>query len=367
MTRPARVVIDLDALRHNLSRVRELAPGARLMAIVKADAYGHGIERVARTLSSADAFGVACLEEGERLRAVGVQRPVVLLEGPYAGGELPQIARLGLDVVVHHSLQLELLERARLQRPIRVWLKVDSGMHRLGFEPGAVAGAWRRLHDSASVARPLRLMTHLAAAGNTGHAMTREQLRVFHESCRGFDGERSIANSAGIIAWPESHSDWVRPGLMLYGVSPVDGATAEDHGLRPAMTLQSELISIRRLHSGEPVGYGAGWRCPEDMDIGVVAAGYADGFPRHAPSGTPVQIRGRRGCLIGSPSMDMLAVDLRTVPDAAIGDPVELWGSALPIETVARHAGTVAYEILCGVHQRLSVIEHGAAEDPVSM
>ena len=367
MTRPARVVIDLDALRHNLSRTRVLAPAARIMAIVKTDAYGHGIGRAARALDAADAFGVACLEEAQQLRDAGVRKPVVLLEGPYSAAELPLISGLGLDVVVHHAFQLDLLESAHLSQPLHAWLKMDSGMHRLGFEPAATAGAWQRLHDCPAITAPVRLMTHLALANQPGHPMTGEQLRLFADTCQSLPGERSIANSAGVLAWPDSHADWVRPGLMLYGVSPFDSGTGSDHGLHPAMALRSEIISLRRLRRGDPVGYGASWHCPEDMEVGVVAAGYGDGFPRHARSGTPVLVRGRRSCTIGFASMDMLAVDLRAVPDARVGDPVELWGDALPIEDIARSAGTVPYEILCGVHKRLRFIEHGSAEDPVPM
>lgn len=367
MTRPARVVIDLDALRHNFSRVRKLAPRARVMAILKADAYGHGIERAARTLGSADAFGVACLEEAQQLREAGVRKPVVLLEGPYSGAELPLISSLDLEIVVHHAFQIDLLESARLSRPVQTWLKVDSGMHRLGFDPPATAPAWQRLRDCVSTAPLPRLMTHLALANQPGNDMTDAQLRLFERSCAGIPGERSVANSAAILSCPDSHADWVRPGLMLYGVSPFDSGTGADYGLRPVMALHSELISIRRLRKGDPVGYGASWRCPEDMDVGVVAAGYGDGFPRHASTGTPVRVGGRRSAIIGLASMDMLAVDLRGLDQARVGDAVELWGHALPIEDIARSAGTVPYEILCGVHKRLRFVEHGEGKDTVSM
>lgn len=368
MTRPARVIVDLDALRHNLSRVRALAPAARVMAIVKADAYGHGLERVARALGMADAFGVACLEEAEQLHASGIHCPVVLLEGPFSGTELQAISRLGLEVVIHHPFQLELLERTRVPRPVRTWLKIDSGMHRLGFDPAAVPDAWARLHACRCVLSPPRLMTHLARAGVPGDPMTAGQLRAFETACGGLAGERSIANSAAIVAFPASHAQWVRPGLMLYGVCPIEGASAAEHGLRPAMTLCSELISIRQVKKGEPVGYGASWRCPEDMTVGVVAAGYGDGFPRHASSGTPILVNGTRCAIAGFASMDMLTVDLRPAPGANIGDRVELWGRSLPIEDIARHAGTVPYELLCGVHkQRLTFIEHGKEADRVSM
>jgi alanine racemase len=367
MTRPARVVVDLDALRHNLSRVRAFAGGARVMAIVKADAYGHGIERVVPALAGADAFGVACLDEARQVLAAGVNRPVVLLEGPYTAAELNEISESGLEIVVHHEYQLQMLERTPLQRQIRVWLKVDSGMHRLGLAPEAVPDAWQRLLACTAVVSPPRLMTHLAAAGNSGDPLTTAQVETFTSTCRGLDGEQSIANSGGIISCPASHADWVRPGLMLYGVSPMDGGSGADHGLRPVMTLASALISTRNVRRGEPVGYGAAWRCPRDMRIGIVAAGYGDGFPRHAGSGTPLLVGGRRTSVIGVASMDMLTVDLDPVPGADIGDPVVLWGEGLPIEELARHARTIPYELLCGIHKRLRFIENGTVENTVSM
>jgi alanine racemase len=367
MTRPARVIVDFTALRHNLSRVRALAPGARVLAILKADAYGHGIARAAQALAAADAFGVACLEEARELAEARARRPVVLLEGPFTASELPQISNSAFEIVVHHGSQLEMLEKTRLARPIRCWLKIDTGMHRLGFEPAAGGEAWKRLCDCRSVDGPPRLMTHLARAAYADDELTREQLRRFASACRGMEGERSIANSAGVLGWPDSHADWVRPGLMLYGVSPMENSVGADHGLLPAMRFGSRLISVKRVAAGESVGYGAAWCCPEDMTIGVVAAGYGDGFPRHAKTGTPVLVRGRRTQLVGVASMDMLTVDLRGIPDAAVGDEVELWGGALPIEEVARHAGTIPYELLCGVQKRLTFVAHGEGEDAVSM
>lgn len=367
MTRPARVIVDLAALRHNLSRVRALAPGTRVMAVVKADAYGHGIARAAQALAAADAFGVACLEEAQEVVEARVRRPIVLLEGPFAASELPQVSRSGFEIVVHSEAQLEMLEKTRLAKPIRCWLKIDSGMHRLGFEPAAAAAIWRRLRECRSVDGAPRLMTHLARAAHPGDELTREQLRRFSFACRGLEGERSIANSAGILAWPDSHADWIRPGLMLYGVSPMEKSAGTQHGLRPSMSFVSRLISVKRIAAGEAVGYGAAWRCPEDMAVGVVAAGYGDGFPRHACTGTPVLVRGVRTAIIGVASMDMLTVDLRPLPDAAVGDEVELWGSGLPIEEVARHAGTIPYELLCSVQKRLSFVAHGEGEDAVSM
>ena len=358
MTRPARVVINLSALRHNLNRVRTLAPQSRVMAIVKTDAYGHGITRIARALPSADAFGVACLEEARQLRASGIVQPIILLEGAYAAAELQEIEQLDLDMVVHEETQIAMLESARPAKPINAWLKVDTGMHRLGVMPDIFSTTWRRLQDCRSVAQPVRLMTHLATANERTNPMTHAQLACFRQLCGHLPVEKSIANSAGISAFPESHADWVRPGLMLYGVSPLNGGRAADEGLVPVMSLQSEFIAVKKLRAGEPVGYGATWRCPEDMPVGVVAAGYGDGYPRHAPSGTPVVLNGKRVALIGRASMDMLIVDLRTQPDARVGDPVVLWGDGLPVEEIAHYAGTIPYELLCGVHKRLRFVEH---------
>lgn len=357
MSRPAQVVINLSALRHNFSRVRALAPASRIISVVKADAYGHGLVRVARALPDTDAFGVACLEEATELRDAGIKKPVILLEGPYTNKELQEILRLGLDVVIHHDDQIRMLEQYIGKASIKVWLKVDSGMHRLGFDPADVKSSWERLKNCTSVQDDIRLMTHLANASDPESPMTLAQLELFKRTCEGLEAARTVANSAGIIAWPQSHVDYVRPGLMLYGVSPMDNCTAVDHGLLPVMSLQSTLISIRQVRKGEPVGYGADWLCPEDMPVGIVAAGYGDGFPRHGRAGKPIMINGKRSQIIGNPSMDMLAVDLRNIPSVKTGDPVELWGSSLPVEEVANYANTIPYELLCAaVHNRLKVI-----------
>ena len=357
MSRPAQVVINLAALRHNFSRVRVLAPASKIIAVVKADAYGHGLVRIAKALPDTDAFGVACLEEATELRDAGIIKPLILLEGPYAGGDLHDIVKLGVEVVIHHEDQILMLEQYKGKARIKVWLKVDSGMHRLGFDPTDVKNSFARLKHCASVYKDIRLMTHLANASSLDLPMTLAQLELFRQTCEGLDGARSIANSAGILAWPQTHADFVRPGLMLYGVSPMDNCTAADHGLLPVMSLQSTLISIRNVRKGEPVGYGAEWFCPEDMPVGIVAVGYADGFPRHGKSGKPIIINGKRSQIIGNPSMDMLAVDLRNIPDVKTGDPVELWGNALPVEEVAKYADTIPYELLCAaVHNRLKVI-----------
>jgi alanine racemase len=359
MTRPARVVINLSALHHNLQRVREIAPDSKVMAIVKADAYGHGLARVAHALTIVDAFGVACLEEARELRNSGIEHPIILLEGPYTANELKEIDQLGLEIVIHAIDQVEMLEQIELSQPISIWLKIDTGMHRLGFLPEEVGTILEKIKQCNSVSKNIRLMTHLALANVPSNSMTVKQLECFQNVCADLNAEKTIANSAGILAFPESHVDWVRPGLMLYGVSPLTDSEGGNEGLQAVMTLESKLISVKQLRKEEPVGYGASWCCPEDMLVGVVAAGYGDGYPRHAPSGTPVLVHGERVVLIGHASMDMLTVDLRTQPNAKVGDPVILWGDGLPVEKIAQHAGTIPYELLCAVHKRLEFIEHG--------
>jgi alanine racemase len=359
MTRPASVVIDLAAARANLERVRELTPRQKIMAIIKANAYGHGLVRMARALRAADAFGVACLEEAQVLREAGVTHPVVMLEGPFSASELSELQRLGIDTVVHHEEQVRMLESLTAGPSLGVWLKVDTGMHRLGFPPQRVGEMWKRLTACPLVAEPLGLMTHLASAHERGHSTVTRQLQCFEDATQGIEAERCIANSSAILAWPESHGAWVRPGLMLYGVSPFGDTLAADEGLHPVMTLRSQLIAVQRVRAGECVGYGGTWRCPKDMPVGIVAMGYGDGYPRHAESGTPVLVNGQRAALIGRTSMDMLTVDLRRCPDAQAGDPVVLWGEGLPVEEVARSASTIPYELLCGVPLRARFIESG--------
>ena len=355
--RGTRAVIDLAALRHNLRCAQDAAPGRRVLAAIKADGYGHGLVRAARALEAADALGVACLQEALELRDAGIRAPIVLLEGFFHRDELPAVVEHGLEVVVHHPHQLEALEANDAARPIPVWLKVDTGMHRLGFPADAAAEVWQRL-TACRAAAPLGAMTHLANADDLDDPTTETQLARFAQAVACCPGaERSVANSAGVLGWPASHSDWVRPGIMLYGISPFPGRDGTAEGLRPAMTLHSQLMAVNRLAAGARVGYGGTWTAPEAMPVGVVAAGYGDGYPRHLPSGAPVLVNGRRVPLIGRVSMDMATVDLRGQPEARVGDPVVLWGDGLPVEEVAEWAGTIAYELVCGVTQRVARIE----------
>lgn len=357
MPRPTTATIHADALRHNLREMRRRAPRSRVMAVVKADGYGHGLERAGRALADADAFGVAMLDDARRLRALGLTQPILLLAGFNAAEDLPEIRALGLDATIHHESQLEILEQAGEGAPIRCWLKVDSGMHRLGFAPDRVRDAHARLAALPGVADGIVLMNHFASSDEFGGAQTRAQLRVFEACTAGLPGPRSLANSAAVLGWPEAHADWVRPGGALYGMSVVAGRTGEDFGLRPAMTLASGLLAVNRVCRGDPVGYSATWTCPEDMPVGIVAAGYGDGYPRHAPSGTPVLVAGRRAATAGRVSMDLMAIDLRGHPDARVGDPVVLWGEGLPVEAVAAAAGTIGYALTCAVTRRVHMAE----------
>lgn len=355
MSRATRAAISTAALRHNLRVIRSRAPHARIMAVVKANAYGHGLEAVARALAGADAFGVACIEEALRIRAAGLPNPVVLLEGAFHPDDLTVAAREQFELVVHCDEQLDFFAHYA-GPPLPVWLKIDSGMNRLGFTPGAAAVARQRLQSFTAVQQPVRLMTHLANADLRDTACNDAQLEIFAACSRDWPGERSVCNSAGTLSLPDAQADWVRPGLVLYGVSPFADSAGPDEGLQPAMTVSTRLIAVKDIQRGDAVGYGGVWRAPEALRIGIAAIGYGDGYPRHAGNGTPVLVNGTRVPLVGRVSMDMVAVDLRGQPTAAPGAPVVLWGPGLPVEEIAQAAGTVPYELLCGVTQRVSYV-----------
>lgn len=346
MSRPTYMTIDIGALNHNLERVHEFAPGRLVIAMVKANAYGHGIVRVAKALAKADALGVASLEEGIVLREAGITQPIVLMEGLFSPEELVQAARYDFSLVVHHLPHVEILEAAKGGHVFPVWLKINTGMHRLGIDPTQVTAVYQRLMAVSAVKQPIGLMTHFAEADNTESGATLAQLETFKQAIAHLPGAHSLANSAGIIAWPAAHGDWVRPGLMLYGASPFSGKIGLQHNLLPVMTLWSRIISITHVKKGGKVGYGGMWTAPEDMLIGVVGVGYGDGYPQFAKNGTPVLVNDVECPLVGRVSMDMLTVDLRPQPQAKLGDPVVLWGKGLPVELVAQNSNTSAYEIL---------------------
>jgi alanine racemase len=314
---------------------------------------------VANALAGADAFAVARVGEAVALREAGCKARIVLLEGFGDAEELAAAARHGLEPFVHEDFQLDLLEAWRGPQKFRAWLKVDTGMHRLGFAGGAAAAAAARLDACRFVEKPLSFATHLADAecGEAGHA--RAQLAAFGELIAGRPGERSIANSAGLIDWPEARADWVRPGIMLYGISPFADRTGVELGLKPAMTLESRVIAVRNVAPGERVGYGGTWVAPRPSRIAVAAIGYGDGYPRSAANGTPVSVNGEPATLAGRPSMDMLTIDVTGISRAAVGDRVELWGGEVPVEKVAAAAGTIAYELTCRVGRRVSFTTRG--------
>jgi alanine racemase len=361
MARPTRARIDLDALRQNFRFARELAGSARLVAVVKANGYGHGAVPVARALAgAADAFGVACLEEALELRESGIAAPILLLEGVVSPDEIALVDRLGLAMAVHQREQLEWVQAARPARPLACWLKLDSGMHRLGLGAAAFAAAYATLRDCPQVGE-LVLMTHLARADEPDHPYTRRQLALCDAAWEGLAAPRSLASSPGLIAWPASIADWVRPGIMLYGASPLGERHPSAARLRPVMTLESAVIAVRDLAPGEAIGYGGRFVCERPTRVGVVAAGYADGYPRHARDGTPAAVNGRLTRIIGRVSMDMLTLDLTGLPEARLGDPVELWGPCVSANAVAAASDTIAYTLFTGVTRRVPLVYQGAA------
>jgi len=353
--------IDLDALQANYRWVKSLAPRAKLMAMVKSNAYGHGLIKIAKALPVADAFGVATLSEALALREVGILQRIVLLPGFFEPSELSLISYHNIEIVVHQYEQLAILEKIALPHPLKVWLKIDTGMHRLGFAAERTQAVYQRLMQCQAVAKPIVVMSHFADADDVSKTTTQQQLAQFNEVIQGLDVLKSIAHSAGILTCLESHFDWVRPGILLYGVSPILGEASHSE-LQAVMTLQARLLAINPLKKGECIGYGGTWVCDEDMSVGVVSIGYGDGYPRHAPSGTPVLVNGVVCPLIGRVSMDFITVDLRPCPQAKIGDTVTLWGRGLPIESVAKQVGTIPYELTCQITPRVEFIYHGESK-----
>ncbi|MGH8144994.1 MAG: alanine racemase [Rhodanobacteraceae bacterium] len=357
MSRSATATIHVDALRGNLARVRSLAGNAKVMAVVKADAYGHGLERCARALAGADAFGVASIADGLRLRAAGNRQRIVVLSGPDAASDIAEMRRLQLEAVIHHDSQLAMLEAERGGDPLRVWLKFDTGMHRLGFPVERAVELHARLGALPAVDPAIVLMTHFASSDEFDNDFTARQTKIFLDAMKNLPGERALSNSAGLLGWPAARGDWIRAGGVLYGLSVAEGKTGADFDFMPAMTLTTRLVSINRIARGERIGYGATYECPEDMPVGVAAIGYGDGYPRSAQSGTPVLVGDAPAQVIGRVSMDLLTLDLRNAPNAAVGDVVMLWGPQLPVETIAQHAGTISYELTCGVTRRVLFAE----------
>ena len=361
MPRPLFATLHLDSMQHNLAQARACAPLAKIWAVVKADAYGHGLERAMRGFAGADGLALIELESAIRLRQLGWTKPILLLEGFFEAADVPMLAEHDISTAVHNIEQVKLLEYTQLYRPIGVYLKMNTGMNRLGLRPADYAAAYQRLRAIRDV-RAITHMTHFANADELEHPRLTiaEQVRRFRAGAGDLPGERSLSNSGGVLHQAELadqlSNDWVRPGIMLYGGTP-GGRSAHDFGLRPTMTLRSEIIGIQHIGVGDTVGYGSRFEAEGPMTIGVVACGYADGYPRSAPHGTPVIVDGVRTTLVGRVSMDMMTVDLTAVPNARVGSKVTLWGDGLPIDDVAQAAGTIGYELMCALAPRVRVTE----------
>lgn len=364
MARGTQAVVDLAALQHNFRVIKHRVGPSRVMSVVKADAYGHGIEKVAAALPESDGFGVAILEEAIQLRDAGVAQPVILLEGVTCAGDLAEAAHHQLDVVVHTKAQLSFFDTVELTQPLRVWLKFNTGMHRLGIEISELDAVYRQLKASAKVS-DIILTSHFACADEPDPEHAKAQQARFEQAIAAINAgqhHKSLANSAGVFAHPGSHFDWVRPGISMYGASPLVGVDAATLDLKPVMELSSTVLATRTVQPKETVGYGATWQAEQATPVAIVGIGYGDGYPRHVAPGAPVLIRGERCPMVGRVSMDMLAVDLRPVIAAGkasadnpvrLAESVVLWGNGLPIEDIAQAAGTINYELLCQVTGRV--------------
>jgi len=352
MPRPIQAFIDLSALEWNL-KVARRASNARTMAVIKANAYGHGLLRAAEALNAAEGFALLDLRDAIRLRDAGFSQKILLLEGYFSPEDLSVVADYDLACVIHSNQQIDMLDAYPRRRSLEIWLKIGTGMNRLGFAPGNMRDALQKLKKHFAV-RDITLMTHFSHADeSTGVGA---QLELFNELSVPYRLARSLANSAALLRYPETHADWVRPGIMLYGASPFAEVTAQQIGLQPVMTLQSRIIAVQDLSPGETVGYGGVFCAKYSMRVGIVACGYADGYPRCAPTGTPVLVDGQRTRILGRISMDMLTVDLTGLPSADVGSKVTLWGTGLPVEQVAHAAGTISYELLCGLTERVPIL-----------
>lgn len=355
--RPIQASIHLAALWHNLTVAKSAAPNSKIMAVVKANGYGHGLLRVAAGLNQAEGFAVLGLDEAISLRQSGFSQTILLLEGVFSPEELATASEQDISLVVHCDEQIKMLESALLHTPVAVFLKMNTGMNRLGFTPKHYAAALNRLASCQNVKgqnrKEITLMTHFATADEDEGVSA--ALTLFQKATQGLNYPASLANSAALLRYPETHTDWVRLGIMLYGATPVSGTAAASYGLKPAMSLTSKIIAVQNLEIGESVGYGKRFTATRKTRVGIVACGYADGYPRHAPSGTAIAVDGKVTQTLGRVSMDMLFADITDIPQANIGSPIELWGSQVPVDTVAEAAGTVGYELLCAVTPRVPV------------
>ncbi|ORU89955.1 MAG: alanine racemase [Cycloclasticus sp. symbiont of Poecilosclerida sp. M] len=350
--------IDLSAVRHNFKRVKQAASQAKTVVVVKANAYGHGMLEISQALSEADGYAVARLDEAIALRDSGIKKTILILTGFHSVEEAQACAEYDLAAVLHNDEQLDCLNKTRLSRPISIWLKINTGMNRLGIDVGSLAHFSRELTLSENICQPVKLMTHLACADDMSNAATEDQIAVFDKAIKGLSeqnpiGEQSIANSAGLLGWSSVQRDWVRPGIMLYGGNPFCDKTAADVELEPVMTLRSKVIALRTIQKGQSVGYGASWTATKTCRIATLGIGYGDGYPRHAKTGTPVLISGQRVPLVGRVSMDSINVDVTELDSVEVMDEAILWGKGLPIDEIANSSSTISYDLMCGVTDRV--------------
>lgn len=353
----AHIELNISALRHNVHRVRELAPKAKIMAVIKANAYGHGLMLIANYLQQyVDAFAVARIDEAIVLRKANIQGKILVLQGFSLADEPKLLQRYQLDCVIHCATQIDLLEMVALHNSIVIWIKIDTGMSRLGIRPEQLIAMLQRIQQCKNIQKKINFMTHFANADDLQDHKTRQQLQLFNEATKNYSAVKTSANSAAIIANPETHQDWVRPGLMLYGASPLLKQSAKQLGLLPVMSLYARLIAIKPIKAKETVGYGSGWVADKETIMGVVSIGYGDGYPQYAKAGTPVLINKQYAPLIGRVSMDMITIDLTGITHVKLGDQVLLWGDGLPVEQIARHVNTIPYTLLCGITRRVRVI-----------
>jgi alanine racemase len=354
MARPSRALIDLSALRQNYRLACNLAPNSRNIAVVKANAYGHGAETVARTLETdVPAFAVAYMEEALKLRAFGISKPILVMEGFFTEDELPLAVEHNFWLMIENPTQVETLTAAKLKHPVTVWLKIDTGMHRLGAALDRASSLFERLESSANVNTGIVFASHFACADELQNDFTNQQIQQLRQLARRHKAPLSMANSPALLAWPQSHGDWNRPGYMLYGSSPFFHHHEQGDKLTPVMSFESQVISLREVSKGDTVGYGATWKAERASVIATIPVGYGDGYPRNAPSGTPVLVNGQMAPLAGRVSMDLITVDVTAVPHVAIGTKVELWGKQLGVNHVASAAGTIGYELLTRMPARL--------------
>ena len=354
LMRPTKATIRLRDIANNYQVASRLAPASQSIAVIKANAYGHGMVEVAKLLQPMiSVFAVALMEEAFQLRDAGINKPILVLQGPNCAADIGESVENDFWLLLHQQQQIDWLLLAELPGPVKAWLKVDTGMHRLGFATHELERLCAELYSSPKVHNDVVLCTHLACADDLEDPMTREQVRLIRSCSRKYSLSMSIANSAGILFWPESHAQWNRPGYMLYGLCPTGAFESDSHGLRPAMTMSSEIIAIRHVKPGEGVGYGHDWVAKRNSTIGTIPIGYGDGYPRHAPSGTPVLVNSKRVALTGRVSMDAISVDLTDLETVEVGDPVELWGQNLCVNELASIAGTIGYELLAGLTGRV--------------